>query len=224
MNHGPRTLLAVVTAACVVALAGPAQASAECPNADTLPTAENLPEIRAAVICLHNEARAKAKVALLSEDGRLVDAAQRHADDMVTQGYFAHDAPSGIDPFDRMRRTGYIAPGIVWTAGETIAWASGAHATPRAVMDAWMDATTQRLTLLAPDFRDIGVGITLGAPVERGPGASPAVTYTVDYGWRTSERTLRACLRRAAKRRRGSVRRLMRSKCHGLTARRAFVG
>ena len=224
MNHAPRTSLAVVIAACAVALAGPAQASAACANADTLPTAENLSEIRAAMICLHNEARAQARVELLSRDRRLEEAAQRHAEDMVADGYFGHDAPSGVDTFDRMRRAGYISPRVVWNAGETIAWATGAYATPRAVMDAWMDSTTQRLTLLAPDFRDIGVGVELGAPVERDPGASQAVTYTVDYGWRTSERTLRACLRRAAKRRRAAVRRVMRSKCHGLGARRAFSG
>ncbi len=224
MNHGPRTFLAVAIAACITALAGPAQASAECANADTLPTAENLPEIRAAVICLHNEARAKADVAALSGDGRLAESAQRHSDDMVAQGFFGHDDPSGIDPFDRMRRTGYIGPRVVWNAGETIAWAGGSYATPRAVMKAWMDATSQRLTILAPDFRDIGVGVTLGAPVERAPGASQAVTYTVDYGWRVTERRLRTCLRRAADRRRPAIRRVMRSKCHGLDARRAFAG
>jgi uncharacterized protein YkwD len=203
---------------------GPAQALADCANADTIPTADNLPEIRTAVICLHNEARAKADVAQLERDGRLGLSAQRHADDMVTQRFFAHDDPTGIDPFDRMRRTGYIGPRIVWNAGETIAWAAGSFATPRAVVEAWMDQTSQRLTLLAPDFRDIGVGVTLGAPVEREPGASQAVTYTVDYGWRISERRLNACLRRAANRRRAAVRRAMRSKCHGLDARRAFAG
>jgi hypothetical protein len=215
-----RTFLALVCT-CIAALAGAAQASADCPNADTVPTAENLELIRAAVICLHNEARAEAKVALLRSDERLATAAERHAHDMVAKGYFSHDAPSGLDPFDRMRRTGYIGRGIVWNAGETIAW--GGLATPRAVMDAWMGATSQRLTLLAPDFRHIGVGVALGAPVERAPGAAPAVTYTVDYGWRTTTRALRACLRRAAKRN-GPVRRLMRAKCHGLVARGAHVG
>ena len=91
---------------------------------------------------------------------------------MVAQGYFAHDSLSGQGPFDRMRSTGYIGPRIVWNAGETIAWASGAASTPQRVMNAWMNATTQRLTLLAPDFRDIGVGIALGAPVERAPDAA----------------------------------------------------
>ena len=204
-----------MTAACALALAGPAPALAVCPNEDAIPTAENLEEIRAAVICLHNEARAEANVALLSTDTRLTTAAEGHAHDMVAQGYFGHDSPSGQDPFDRMREAGYIGSRFVWNAGETIAWAPGLLATPRRVMDAWMKATSQRLTLLAPDFRDIGVGIALGAPVQHLPGSAPAVTYTVDYGWRTTRRALRRCLRRAAQRRQ-ALRRVMRAKCHGL--------
>ncbi len=218
-----RVFLAVVST-CVVALAAAVPASAACANEDAIPTAENLDLIREAVICLHNEARKDADVALLERDGRLATAADQHAQDMVADGYFAHDAPSGLDPFDRMRRAGYIGRGIVWNAGETIAWASGASATPRSVVDAWMDATTQRLTMLAPDFRDIGVGIALGAPIERDADALPAVTYTVDYGWRTTERALRICLRRAAKRRRAPIRRAMRSRCYGLAGRAADVG
>lgn len=220
MDYGPRTFFAALLACCLVALSGAAQASAACPDADTIPTAENLEQIRAAMICLHNEARADAHVAQLEPDARLTAAADGHANDMVARGYFAHDALSGRDPFDRMRREGYIGPDIVWNAGETIAWASGASATPQSVIDAWMDATTQRLTMLAPDFRDIGVGIALGAPVNRDVDAPPAVTYTVDYGWRTTERALRRCLRRAL-RRHGVVRRVMRARCHGLDARDA---
>jgi hypothetical protein len=78
--------------------------------------------------------------------------------------------------------------------------------------------------MLAPDFRDIGVGIALGAPVERDADALPAVTYTVDYGWRTTERSLRICLRRAAKRRHAPARRTMRARCHGLPGRAAHAG
>ena len=208
-----------MTASCVVALAGAAQASADCPNADTIPTADNLDEIRAAVICLHNEERTKAKVAALRSDERLVKSAQGHSDDMVTRQFFAHDTPDGINPFDRMRRAGYINSQVVWNAGETIAWASGTYATPRNIMYAWIESTSQRLTLLAPDFRHIGVGITLGAPVERDSSAAQAVTYTVDYGWRTNTKKLRACLRRAAKKRRTAYRRVLRAKCHGLGGR-----
>jgi uncharacterized protein YkwD len=215
MNHGPRTFLAVAIACCVTALAGPAQASAACANEDLSPTADNVELVREALVCLHNEERQAAGSARLRPHAKLTASAQGHAEDMVARQYFSHDSLGGRDPFGRMRRAGYIGRGIVWNAGETIAWASGRYATPRAVMDAWMDSTSQRLTLLAPDFRDIGVGIAIGAPVERGPDASPATTFTIDYGWRTTATTLRACLKRAAKRRR-AIRRLMRARCHGL--------
>lgn len=216
MNHGLRKLLAVLGASCAFVFAGAAQAYADCPNADTIPTAENLEEIRAALVCLHNEERRKASVPVLSSDLRLQAAADKHSNDMVANTYFAHDTPSGLNPFDRMRREGYIRRGVAWNASETIAWASGSRATPRSVMTAWLDSTSQRLTLLAPDFRDVGIGIALGAPIVRMPDAAPAVTYTVDYGWRTPMRRLRACLRKAEKRSRAAVRRAMRSKCHGL--------
>ena len=48
-------------------------------------------------------------------------------------------------------------------------------------------------------------------------------SLAVDYGWRTTERALRRCLRRAA-RRSGPQRRIMRARCHGLAARSAKVG
>ena len=217
-----RFLAPVLISIAVLAAAPPA--SATCPNEDTVPTAENLDLIREAVICLHNEARDKARVALLERDGRLTEAATLHAQDMVDETYFAHQSPTDVDPFDRMRQAGYIDRGIIWNAGETIAWASGSFATPKRVVDSWLDATTPRLTMLAPDFRDIGVGITLGAPVERAVDALPAVTYTVDYGWRISQRSLRRCLRRAEERKRTRIRRLMRDRCYGLTVRDAEFG
>ncbi len=219
MKLGCHTHLTVLAASCAFLLGGAAQAHAACPNADDVPTAENSEAIRAAFVCLHNEERQKAQVAPLRSDARLFRAAEAHAHDMVARTYFSHDTPEGVGPFDRMRREHYIGRKIVWNAGETIAWAPGLLATPRRVMDAWLNSTSQRLTLLAPDFRDIGVGIALGAPVERDPGAAPAVTYTIDYGWRTHQRTLRRCLRRAEKNRRAASRRVMRAKCHGLNGR-----
>jgi uncharacterized protein YkwD len=216
VRHRIRIFSSVIGALCAVALAGAAPASAECADADTIPTAENLPAIQAAIVCLHNEERQKAKVALLRPDSRLQTSAQGHSDDMVARKYFGLDTPEGLTPFNRMRRAGYINSKVVWNAGETIAWASGTYSTPRNIMYSWIESTSQRLTLLAPDFRHIGVGITLGAPVDRDPNGAPAVTYTVDYGWRVGEKRLRACLRRAAKKRRTAHRRVLRAKCHGL--------
>jgi len=214
---GPRIRLffSAVTAACLLALAGAAQASADCADADTVPTADNLPAIRAALICLHNEERQKAKVALLRSEARLVASAQGHSDDMVARKFFAHDTPEGISPFKRMRREGYITPDVFWNAGETIVWASGTFTTPRNIMYSLIEKPIERLTLLAPNWRHIGVGITFGVPVDRDPTAAPAVTYTVNYGVRLGEKKRLACLRRAAKKRQTAHRRLMQATCPG---------
>ena len=143
---------------------------------------------------------------------------------MVANGYFGHDTPTGVEPVRPDAARGLHRRGIVWNASETIAWASGSRATPRSVMDAWLDSTSQRLTLLAPDFRDIGVGIALGAPVERAAG-------------RRARRHLHGRLRladvgegpahlstqggeEAPARPSGAA---MRAKCHGLEARGALV-
>jgi uncharacterized protein YkwD len=224
MDRRFHKLFTAFLASAIAVMAAAAQASAACPNADLVPTAENLPAVRAALICLHNEERAKAKVELLRADRRLDTAAQGHAEDMVARKYFALDTPDGVDPYDRLKRTGYVGRRVVWNAGETIAWGTGAYATPRQIMASWLASTSKRLMLLAPNFRHIGVGITLGAPVVRAANAWPAldtssaVTYTVDFGWRTKARALRRCLRRATKSGAAAHRRLMQASCRGLKA------
>ena len=37
-------------------------------------------------------------------DEVLQNAAFKHAEDMFTRGYFSHDTPEGIDPFERMKQ------------------------------------------------------------------------------------------------------------------------
>ena len=66
-----------------------------------------------------------------------------------------------------------------WTIGENIAWGSGALATPRAIVNGWMHSPGHRANILRASFRDIGIGIRLGAP---GPGLSGGATYVTDFG------------------------------------------
>lgn len=215
MRHRIRVFSTVTAACCTVALAGAAPASAECADADTVPNADNVPAIRAAITCLLNEERQKAKVALLRSDARLLTSAQGHSDDMVARKFFAADTPEGVGPFKRMRQAGYITPDVFWNAGETLVWASGTYTTPRNIMYSLIEQPRERITLLAPNWRHIGVGVSFGTPVDRDPIATPAVTYTIDYGVRVSEKKRLACLRRAAKKRRTAHRRLMQAKCGG---------
>lgn len=176
----------------VVACAPPA--SAACADEHLRPDTTNLQRVRAAIVCLHNHERKAAGVPPLRPNALLDTAAGGHSADMVVRRYFEHESPDGRDPFQRMERAGYIRKKGVWNAGENIAWGSGALSTPRSIFDAWINSSGHRLTLLASDFSELGVGIALGAPSADYAQLTNAVTYTIDFGWRQS--SLTPCPRR----------------------------
>jgi uncharacterized protein YkwD len=157
-------------------------ADVECTNVDLAPTADNLDEVRAAVLCLHNRDRAAAGLPALRENAKLRKAAVGHSDDMVARRYFSHDEPDGDGMSDRMRRVGYIRPGDGYSVGENIAWGTANLATAAEIHEAWMNSAGHRANILRRSFKEIGIGIVLG-----NPSVSPAdagATYTADFGVR----------------------------------------
>jgi len=180
----------------LAALVAAPMASAACPYEDVQPTEANRDQVRAAVVCLHNEERQAAGVRPLRSNHRLEAAAAGHSADMVARRYFDHDTPDGLDPFERMEASRFIHDDVVWNAGENIAWGSGRLSTARSIFDAWMESPGHRLTLLASEFSQLGVGISLGAPSDQYAHLGNAATYTVDFGWRK-----RRCGRRTSARR-----------------------
>jgi uncharacterized protein YkwD len=183
----PRLLLALLLAACVVAVLPSATADAakrkakrDCANVHVMPSAGNVAAVREAVLCLHNRDRAAHGLAALRDNGKLRRAAEAHSGDMVAQGYFAHDSLSGAGMVDRILGTGY-GRGRGWSLGENIAWGTGVLATAAEIQRAWMESPGHRANILRPQFREIGIGIALGAPVGSGAGGA---TYTADFGVR----------------------------------------
>ena len=186
--HAPRLLLAFALAACAVVVLPGATAEAakrkrggECANTNTLPAPGNLAEIRAAVLCLHNSERAAHGLPPLRENPKLRRAAQGHSDDMVASGYFAHESLSGADMADRILRTGY-ARNQGWSLGENIAWGTGSLGTAAEIQRAWMESPGHRANVLRRQFREIGIGVAVGAPVDA--GGIDGATYTADFGVR----------------------------------------
>ncbi len=183
----PRLLLAFVLAAClVVALPSAADAAKrkrtlECSHTGVQPAAGNLGEVRAAVLCLHNRERAAHGLPLLRENAKLRRAAEGHSSAMVADRFFAHDSPSGADMADRILRTGY-ARGQGWSLGENIAWGTGSLGTAAEIQRAWMESPGHRANILRRQFREIGIGIAVGAPVDA--GGLDGATYTADFGVR----------------------------------------
>lgn len=92
----------------------------------------------------------------LSMNGALRCAARVHSKDMADRGYFSHNTPEGVDPFDRMLEAGYSFT----AAGENIAQG---YPTAEAVMAGWMSSDGHCSNIMSPDYAEIGVGYYTGA-------------------------------------------------------------
>jgi uncharacterized protein YkwD len=157
-----------------------AHVAADCGNTDALPTADNLAQIRAAVLCLHNQTRAAKGLPLLRENAKLDKAALGHSNDMVAAGYFDHTTPGGTSFVDRIFAAGYVKRDGGWVLGENLAWGTGDLSTPDGVMSSWMNSPGHKANILKRAYREVGIGIKLGVPSDGTVGA----TYTLDFGAR----------------------------------------
>ena len=178
-------LITLLTALLMVPAAGIAEgkrarAAQECADADIEASSDNLPRIRAAVLCLHNQIRAQHDLPALRENKRLRKAAVGHSKDMVRDGFFEHTTPDGTTMVDRILRARYVREDGGWALGENLAWGTGSLATARGAVEAWMDSPGHRENILRRAYRELGVGVVLGVPVSDAEGA----TYTVDFGVR----------------------------------------
>ena len=129
-----------------------------------------------------NNRRADHGMRALHLSPRLGLAARGHSADMAGRRYFSHDSRSGGSFVERIRSAGYLQQARSWRVGENIAWGNGRFATPRSIMAAWMHSPGHRANILNPGFREVGVGVTNGAPVQA--FARSGATYTTDFGAR----------------------------------------
>ncbi len=171
------SLLALAACWCATATA-----EAACPNASTTPTPANVEQVRAAVVCLIDQERASRGEAALAPNAQLADAAQRHSREMADEDYFAHVAPDGLTPLERIRASGYLTGSDEgYAVGENIAWGTLWLATPQAIVSAWMASPEHRANILDPAYRETGVGVEPRAPAALA-GAQAGALYTQDFG------------------------------------------
>src|SRR5918996_1621853 len=153
-------------------------ASAVCASASATPSEVAKRTVVRATLCTLNAERARHGLRRLKLNTRLSGAARLHARDMVRRDYFAHDSLGGGTFVDRIRRSGYLVGAGSWSVGENLAWGSHERSAPRAITAMWMDSAGHRANILSPAFREVGIGLALGAP-----GASgPAATYATEFG------------------------------------------
>src|SRR3954453_4166048 len=139
----------------------------------------SLREARSATLCLLNVERRRHHLRKLRFNHKLALAGLRHARDMVSNQYFAHDAPSGQDFVERIKDTNYVPASASWLVGENLAWGDRSKSSPREIVKAWMASPGHRHNILTRSFREIGIAIVVGAPVD---DVGQAATYATEFG------------------------------------------
>jgi uncharacterized protein YkwD len=170
-----RFRIAVAAAAVTAGLAVPAQALA-CADENVHPNDMSLAQSKASTICLLNDIRRRKGLRPFKLNSKLSHASQRHTNAMTAHKFFAHGNFVG-----RIRATRYLHGARGWTVGENIAWGSWDYATPASIVDGWMHSPPHRANILSGKFREIGIGVSRGAPVG---GQDRAATYGTDFGTR----------------------------------------
>lgn len=121
-------------------------------------------EIRARVLELVNEARARGgrcgaerfgPAAPLGSSAMLDEAARRHARDMARHGYFDHTARDGSAPKQRLARVGYRSR----LTGENIAYGP---TSAEEVVRGWLASPGHCANLLEPRFQEMGLALATG--------------------------------------------------------------
>jgi uncharacterized protein YkwD len=112
------------------------------------------PELEARMLELVNRERIAAGLRPLAPDPELREVARAHSSDMLARGYFAHNTPEGLDPFDRMRSSNVRFQ----TAGENLALAP----TLQLAHTGLMNSPGHRANILQREFGRVGIGIMDG--------------------------------------------------------------
>lgn len=169
-------LLVALALPCLAFAAGRDQAAGVrdgCANAKVSASSASPQAMRGAVVCLVNRERARYHLPPLIQDSKLTLAAQRYTSEMVRGHFFSHTGPRGSTPGSRITAAGYL-----WSwMSENIA---RVYPTPVAVVSAWMQSREHCRNILAPVFRNLGVGVVAGNNM------SPI--WTQDFGLPRGER------------------------------------
>ncbi|WP_309112182.1 CAP domain-containing protein [Saccharothrix sp.] len=137
------------------------------PTPPASPTKTEVEPAEAKVFNLTNAERAANGCPALGVDERLDKAARSHSADMAAQNYFSHTSKDGRTFADRIKATGYPAPGA-----ENIA---AGQRTPEAVVKGWMESPGHRANILNCKLKTLGVGMARGG--------SYGTYWTQNFGW-----------------------------------------
>ena len=114
-------------------------------------------DLERAIVAQVNIVRRSFRLRKLTLSSRLTLAARSHARQLALCGYFSHDWPDGA-PFGRWIRRFYpVGRARLWSAGENLLWAAPT-VEPRRAVALWLASPEHRRILLAPGWRELGLG------------------------------------------------------------------
>jgi len=174
-------LMALV--ALLFALASPAPAeAAQCKGGDAAPAKLSKKRAKRAVVCLLNKERRGRGMGSLNRQKHQSRAAGRHNRLMVKKNCFSHQCPGERDLTGRLMKANYLPCTCSWGIAENIVYSSGGSATPRRVVDMWMNSAGHRMNILNGSYEHVGIGVAWGTP-SRGGGRN-AMTVTTTFGYK----------------------------------------
>lgn len=183
MSSGVRRITLALTASVALMLGAASGAAAACPDEALRSLSLTEVALEQSVLCLINEERAAAGIAVVVPNAKLRAAGVRHSADMVRRGYFGHTSPTGTGFIERIVEAGYTHNARTWLVGENLVWGSGGLSSPAELVLAWMNSPPHRANLLRSRFRDIGIGVVRGTPFD--PTLAGGVTVSSEYGHRS---------------------------------------
>lgn len=175
------TALAMLTP--ITGTAG-ARGGQPCRGARLRPSKVDMATVAGATLCIVNQIRRAHHLRPFRSNSVLGSIASGQSHDMAVGGYFGDYSLAGRSPFQRVAASTYGHGSRRLSVGQNIAWGQAGASTPAAIVRTWMASPPHRKILLAPLYRDVGVGISLGAP--RRAAAGFAAIYTLDLAARGS--------------------------------------
>jgi uncharacterized protein YkwD len=135
-------------------------------------------DLRSHALALVNGSRQEQGLPALEHDAALTQAAQRHAEDMAREGYFAHVSPTG----ETIRERYVAAGGVAGFVAENIAECTDCRPDRKRIEElhrGWMNSPGHKANILAHGLVGFGFGLAVegsrlyAVQTFAGPGTTP---------------------------------------------------
>ena len=172
-----RRALVVVVLLCLslvpAAFAGPTAAVGE----------TRVQSLNVGVLAQLNAIREQHGLVPLTLSTQLSAAALGHSQQMLADGYFAHDSYDGSAFWKRMASYEHGAPTGYWSVGENLLWSSPVVSAAQA-LKLWMASPEHRANILTAKWRQIGIASVHAQSAPGAFGNRPVTVITTDFGVR----------------------------------------